>query len=96
MDKNYELFRIATSAVREMNTRRKRVIESGNDTSFVAYHAAELAQYANQAKVAQDMLRTVLSSTESSELYDQAWELVIEGKSDELAKLFVEDAQKRL
>lgn len=93
MDKNYELFRIAASAVREMNVRRKRVIEAGNDASSVAYHAAELAEYANKAQAAKDMLSAVLTHCENSELYDQAWERVIEGESDELTRLFLEAAR---
>lgn len=96
MDRNYELFRIATSAVREMNVRRERVTDAGNDPRFVAYHAAELAEYANKAEIAQEMLRVVLSQNKDNELYAQAWKHVIEGESDEMTALFIDNARKGL
>lgn len=96
MDKNYELFRIATSAVREMKVRTKRVVDAGTDVNFVAYHAAELAEYANKAKIAQEMLSAVLIQHKENELYAQAWKHVIEGESDEMTALFIDNARKGL
>lgn len=96
MDRNYELFRIATSAVREMKTRMSRVFEAGTNPSFVAYHAAELAEHANKAHAAQEMLRAVLAPQEISALYEEAWKHVLNGDSDELTRLFIEDARKGL
>ena len=94
MDRNYELFRIATSAVREMNVRRERVM-AAQGPSFVAYHAAELAEHANKAQIAQEMLRTVLAPMgDLPELYEDAWEFMLLGDSDSLIHLFIEDAKK--
>lgn len=95
MDRNYELFRIATSAVREMIVRRERVVEAGKDPRFVAYHAAELAEHANKAQIAQDMLRAALAPMdELPELYDDAWEFVLTGDTDSLIHLFIQHARK--
>ena len=90
MDANHEIFRMYATAVAEMNTRRKRVIDAGADASSVAYHAAELVQHAAAADQAMKMVNAVLMTIEGDlpEMYRTAWELAKEGKRDEVSRLF--------
>lgn len=95
MDTNADLFSILARSVREMNIRRTRVIEAGNDANSVAYHAAELVQHAAAADQAMKMVSHVVRVAGESELYDQAWSAAIEGETDQVYRIFVRDAISR-
>lgn len=94
MKKYHEAFRVYASAIREMNDAMQAVNRYADDPSSVAYHGAEMVQYAGKAQSAREMLHSLVMDEDELSFYSDAFEVAESGDTSALWTLFRNDDKK--